>query len=254
MQHVDIPNESECIMPILSHLQELRQRCIISAVALVIGFCMALYWYDEIIDFLFKPFLQLDLTGSANSDVLYVNTIVEGFLVKIKIAAFTGFILSSPVHIFQIVRFVFPGLLRKEKQVILTTLVCSFVLVVGSFYYTYYSIIPLSIAFLTGHGFIPKNTGILLNFGSNIFYILQFILTAIVVFQVPIILEVLMILNVIQRKTLYAYGKYLVVLFFIIAAILSPPDFLSQIGLALPMTILFYGTLLIAKIFRFGEE
>lgn len=243
--------QTDDTMPLLLHLQELRKRLLISAVALAIGFCIALVFYNSIMEFLMKPLLQL--TDGIGDDVLYVNTIAEGFVVQLKISLLVGFILSIPIHSFNILRFVFPGLVTKEKQIISTTLVCSFILVVGSFYYSYYTIIPVSIAFLTGNGFIPSNTGMLLSFGGNIFYILQFMLMAIIVFQMPIVIEVLMILNLVERKTLFALGKYLVVVFFIIAALLSPPDFITQIGLALPMTVLFYLTLGIAKIFKFGE-
>jgi len=245
-------HENENIMPILLHLKELRQRLFFSITALLIGFCIAMGLYDYIIDFLFKPFMQLS-DNTSMEEVLYVNTIAEGLIVQLKVSMFSGLIISSPIHIYNIIRFILPGLLKKEKQILSTTLFCSFLLVIGSFYYTYYTIIPISISFLTGHGFIPENTGILLNFSSNIFYILQFIFMAVLVFQLPVILELLMILNVIERKTLFNMGKYLVVLFFFVAAILSPPDFVTQIGLALPMTVLFYLTLLIAKIFKFGE-
>lgn len=244
----------ESIMPLLSHLKELRSKLIISSISLVIGFFVSLYFYDGIIDFLYKPFLQLSSSSTVGDDVLFVNSIAEGLIVQIKISALSGFILSMPVHVFNLLRFIFPGLLKKEKQVLTATILCSFFLILGSFYYTYYTIIPVSIAFLTGHGFIPDNTGLLLSFSSNIFYILQFIMTAVVVFQLPIVLEVLMILNLIDRKTLFHMGRYLVVLFFFISAIISPPDFITQIALALPMTLLFFMTLLIAKIFKFGEE
>jgi sec-independent protein translocase protein TatC len=244
----------ESVMPLLAHLKELRTKIIISTIAIVVGFFVSLYFYDGIIDFLYKPFMQLSSSTNVGDDVLFVNSIAEGLVVQIKISALSGFILSLPVHVFNLLRFIFPGLLKKEKQVISATIICSFFLILGSFYYTYYTIIPVSIAFLTGHGFIPDNTGLLLSFSSNIFYILQFIMTAVVVFQLPIILEVLMIMNVIYRKTLFHMGRYLVVLFFFVAAIISPPDFITQIALALPMTILFFMTLLIAKIFKFGEE
>lgn len=248
---IENPKETEK-MPLLSHLNELRRNIIISGVALLIGFIAALFLYDYIIEYLFTPLLQL--TSDAEGKVLYINTIVEGFLVRLKISALTGFIISSPVHLFNILRFIFPGLVRKEKQVILLTLMSSFVFIVGSFFYSYYTIIPISITFLTGKGFIPDNTGILLSFGGNIFYILQFILMALAVFQLPIILEILLILNVVKRKTLFKIGRYVVVLCFLISAFITPPDFITQVGLALPMAVLYYLTILIAKIFRFGED
>lgn len=239
-------------MPLLSHLTELRRCLIISIFALLIGFVIALFLYNHIIEFLFSPLLVL--TDSAKGDVLYINTFIEGFLVRLKISALAGFILSSPVHLFNLLYFIFPGLLPNEKRIIIITLTASFIFIIASIFYSYYSIIPASIAFLTGKGFIPDNTGILLSFGKNIFYILQFMIMALVVFQLPIVLETLLVLNVVKRKILLKFGRYIIVLLFFTAAIITPPDFLTQIGLALPMTGLYYLTILIAKIFKFGEE
>lgn len=242
---------AEAQMPILSHLKELRRSLIISGIALAVGFVIAIGLYDVIMDFLFEPLLQL--SGGSDGKVLYINTLAEGFLVRLKISGLAGLILSLPVHLFNILHFAFPGLVKKERQIIIITLICSFIFVVGGFFYSYYSIIPVSVVFLTGKGFIPENTGVLLSFGGNIFYILQFILMTLVVFQMPVLLEILMVLNVVKRKVLFKMGRYMIVLFFLIAALITPPDFITQVGLALPMTVLFYLTILIAKIFKFGE-
>ena len=239
-------------MPLMSHLTELRRCLIISLIALVIGFIFAISLYDYIMEFLFAPLLVL--AESSEGDVLYINTFIEGFLVRLKISALTGFILSSPVHLFNILYFIFPGLIKKEKRIITITLISSFVFIIGSFFYSYYSIIPVSIVFLTGKGFIPENTGMLLSFGGNIFYILQFMFMALVVFQMPIVLEMLLVLNMVKRRTLLKFGKYIIVLFFLLSALITPPDFVTQVGLALPMTVLYYLTILIAKIFKFGED
>ncbi|MDC7246113.1 MAG: twin-arginine translocase subunit TatC [Sphaerochaetaceae bacterium] len=244
-------NEEEDVMPILSHLAELRRCVIISIIALLVGFVVAWSFYDIIIDFLFMPLTDLVEEGE---DILYVNTFTEAFLVQMKISALAGLIISSPVHVVNILSFIFPGLVKKEKQVILIILFTSFFFIIASFFYSYYSIIPVMITFLTSSGFIPKNTGMLLNFGGNIFYILQFMLMALVVFQLPIVLEMLLMMDVVKRKSLLKSGRYVVVLFFIVAAIITPPDFITQIGLALPMTALYFLTILIAKIFGFGEE
>jgi sec-independent protein translocase protein TatC len=224
----------------------------ISGVAMFVGFAIALFLYEQVVSFLYTPLLQL--ASSTDEAVLYVNSIAEGFVVRLKLSALVGFILSMPVHLYNILHFVFPGLRKNEKRVISLALLGSFVLAVGSFFYSYYTILPVAIAFLTGQGFIPENTGILLSFSGNIYYILQFTLMAIVVFQLPVVLEALLILNVVERKRLLGLGKYLIVLFFLISAIITPPDFVTQIALALPMTVLFYLTILIAKIFGFGEK
>lgn len=249
---VDMNTSASVQMPLLSHMKELRRCLIISGIAMTAGFGIAIGLYDMIMTFLFEPLLHLD--GGSGEEVLYINTIAEGFLVRLKISALAGFIISLPVHLFNILYFVFPGLVKRERQIITMTLIFSFLFVIGGFFYSYYTIIPVSVVFLTGSGFIPENTGMLLSFGGNIFYILQFILMTLVVFQLPIILEILLVLNVVQRKALFKMGRYMVVLFFLISALLTPPDFVTQIGLALPMTVLFYLTILVAKIFKFGER
>lgn len=238
-------------MTILSHLMELRRCLIISGIALVVGFFFALPFYEKIIEFFCKP-----IQGLSYSDgkVLYINTITEGFFVKLKLSIMVGFFLSSPVHILNILSFVLPGLLKREKQILFSAMLSSIIFMIGGFLYSYNTIIPISVIFLTKKGFIPENTGILLNFSSYIFYMLQFIMATILIFQIPIVLEILLMLNVVKRKTLFYYGRYVIVLIFFISALLTPPDFISQIALALPMTLLYYLTLVIAKIFKFGEN
>jgi sec-independent protein translocase protein TatC len=249
-EQVNLENTAE--MPLLSHLKELRNCVIISLIGLIVGFIIALALYNYILDFLFKPLLVL--SPSAEGNILFINSFAEGFIVRIKISALVGIILSSPVLLFNLLHFIFPGLHSKEKHIIILALVCSFIFILASFFYSYYSILPVTITYLTGKGFIPKNTGMLLNFGKNLFYILQFMLSALVVFQMPIILELFLILGLIKRKTLIAWGRYVIVLCFLIAAILTPPDFITQISLALPMSLLYYLAILVAKIFKFGDE
>lgn len=239
-------------MPLLSHLTEMRNRLIISVIALLACFVISLFLYDFIMEVLLKPLLVL--TSPVDDNVLYINTIFEGFVVRLKIAGISAVIISTPVHFFNLIRFVFPGLHKKEKQVISITLIFSFIFAILSFFYSYFTILPVSIQFLTSQGFIPENTGMILNFGGNISYILQFMMVALLVFQIPIILEVLLILNLISRKVLLKYGRYIVVLFFIMSAVLTPPDFVTQLGIAIPLSVLYYITILVAKIFRFGEE
>jgi sec-independent protein translocase protein TatC len=239
-------------MPLLSHLVELRRYVILSLVELLLGFVLALVLYDQILEFLFRPLLVL--TPSADGDILFVNSFAEGFMVRLKISALAGLIATLPLHLFNILRFVFPGLHAREKRILLVVLACSFLFAVASFFYSYCSILPVTISYLTGKGFIPENTGMLLNFGGNLFYILQFMLSTLLVFQMPIVLELFLILGVVRRRTLVVAGRYVIVLCFLVAAVITPPDVITQISLALPMALLYYLTILVARIFRFGEE
>lgn len=193
----------------------------------------------------------MEIRGS--NDLLFVNTIFEGFLIKIKVSILAGLILSLPIHFYNLIRFIFPGLTAKEKKVVLLSLISSLVLIGVSAYYGYFKLIPVSFKFLTTSGFIPKKVGMLLNYGKNIFYVFRFLLVTMILFQIPIILELLLAMNMVNRRAVLKASRFVIVGIFALAAILTPPDFVSQIGVALPLIAFFFLTILIAKLFKFGE-
>ena len=239
-------------MTFFDHLRELRLRIITSLIAVLIGSVIAFIFFDTIISKLYRPFLPLD-TAQLQS-TLFINTLFEGFLTKIKVSVISGIVLSFPIHLYNVIRFIFPGLNQKERKIIALSLAASFVLIVFSVYYSYFEIIPLSVRFLTSKQFIPANVGILLNYDKNIFYILQFILITLIVFQIPIILELLLIMNVVQRRQLLRVSRYVIIAIFVLSAVITPPDFISQLTISTPLILMFFLTILIARIFHFGEE
>lgn len=237
----------------LEHLGELRRRLISSLIAILLAAVLCFLFYDVVFRFFFAPFETLqgpEFTGKT----LFINSLFEGFLTKLKISLLTGLVLSLPVHLYNAVKFVFPGLRAKERKVVKITLIASFLLIAGSIYYGYEKIIPLSIRFLTSSGFIPSDVGLLLNYGKNIFYILQFLLIALLLFQLPLVVELCMVLNLVKRKTMLKIAKFFIFGVFLLSAVLTPPDLVSQISIALPLIFLYYLTIVIARIFRFGEE
>lgn len=239
-------------MSFIDHLRELRKRIIVSMIAILCGAVVSYIFFDYIVAFLFDPFREIEAL-SIRDEILFINTIFEGFLVRLKVAILAGVVLSLPVHVFNIIKFILPGLTSKEKKVILISLIVSFCLIVFSFYYGYFKVIPISIGFLSSSGFIPERVGLLLNYGKNIFVIFQFLLITIILFQLPIILEILMIMNVLSRRALLKASRFIVIGIFVLSAIVTPPDFVSQISLALPLVGLFFLTILVARIFNFGQ-
>ena len=239
-------------MAFLDHVRELRKKIIVSLIAVLGGTIVCYIFFQPIVNFLYRP-LQYIERLAGGKEILYVNTLFEGFLIRIKVALLAGIVFTLPVHVFNLVQFVLPGLKKKEKKVILISLLVSFVLIVFSVYYGYFKIIPISINFLSGSVFIPARVGMLLNYGKNIFYIFQFLLGTLILFQLPIVLEILMIMNVLTRKALLKSSRYLIIMIFVISALLTPPDFISQVSLALPLILLFLLAILIAKIFNFGS-
>ena len=243
---------SPALMSIVEHIQELRRRIIVSLISILIASVVSFFFYDQIISIFYNPFRNIPSFNQ--NEVLFVNTVFEGFLIKLKVSILSGIVFSFPVHVYNLIRFIFPGLKKKERQIISISLIVSFILIISSGYYGYFKVIPITLRFLTDSGFIPSGVGILLNFGKNIFYIFQYLLVSLLLFQLPIILEILIILKVLRIGMLLRISKFVIVGIFIISALVTPPDFISQISIALPLITLYFLTILIAKIFRFGDK
>jgi sec-independent protein translocase protein TatC len=210
-------------MSFVDHLRELRRRIIVSMIAILCTAILSYVFFDYIVALLFKPFRGIEAL-SVRDEILFINTIFEGFLVRLKVAILAGIVFSLPIHVFNIIRFVLPGLTPREKKIILVSLTVSFCLIVFSFYYGYFNVIPISISFLSSSGFIPEDAGLLLNYGKNIFVIFQFLMITVILFQLPIVLEILMIMNVLSRKVLLKASRFIVVGIFVLSAIVTPPD------------------------------
>jgi len=238
-------------LSVRQHLRELRTVILVSAAALALLSAVSYYFFDPIVDFLYAPFLAIE--GLDTEDTLFVNFLFEGFLTRLKVSVLSGFTLSIPVMLFMTVRFVLPALKKKEKRVLFLAIFTGTFLVGLGFYYGYYTILPLTVKFFTNRGFLPENVGLMLNYQRNILYIFRFILIIMVSFQFPILLEALMILNVLERKTLFKASRFVIVLVFIVAALITPPDFISQCIIAAPLILLYFLAIFVAKIFRFGE-
>lgn len=238
-------------MTILDHIDELRKRFIGSLLAFLACTIVALVFYHQIIS-LFTA--QFESIQNGMGATLFANSIAEGFLVQLKTAAIVGLIASLPVHLFNIIRFVFPGIDAKYRKVILAGLAASFVLAVFGGYLAYFRIIPFSIRFLTNSVFVPDGVGVLLNFQQGITYVLSFLLWAIITFQAPLVLEILLALNVLNRKAVLKSSRFVIVGIVVLAAVITPSvDPVSQLSIALPLVVLYFAALLFAKLFKWGE-
>lgn len=237
-------------LPILEHIRELRNVIITSLIAFAVACAVSFTLSKQIISIFTEPFTRVD---SLVEKTLVVSSIAEGFIAQLKITVIGGFIISMPVHIFGIVRFVFPGLTAREKRIVMSFLVLSLILIIAGSCMVYFRLIPLAIRFLTNPYFVPGTAGFLLNYQANIFYLLAFMLWAVLALQLPLIMEILLAMNVLKRRQVWKATRYIIVGCFILAAIVTPPDVASQIGVAIPLVCFHFLALLIAKIFKFGE-
>ena len=237
-------------MPILEHIRELRNILITSLIAYLVACVLAFTFAQQIISLFTEPFMGVT---SMVDTTLVVSSIVEGFVAQIRMTFIAGFIISLPVHIFGIIRFIFPALAVREKRILLVFLIVSLIVIVTGAYFVYFMLVPLVVTFLTNEFFVPASVGFILNYQANIFYLLTFILAAVMAFQTPLIMEVLLILNIIKRKQVWKAMRFIIVGIFILSALVTPPDLISLFGVALPLIVFFFLALFIAKIFKFGE-
>ncbi len=237
----------------LSHLKELKRRILICALTTLVTSIIGYIFHTTIIEFLSQPIAILSKITHSET-MFYVTTVFEGFMVRIKFALLTGCVLSSPIYLYHILSFILPGLHKKERRLIQYSLLASSILAIFGFYLCYFKLIPYSIQFLMSLDYIPKNVGILLQYNQSISFVFEFILWTMVIFQFPIILEILLYLNILSRHTLMKYSRFVIVSIVITAGAITPgPDITSQIGVAIPMIAFYYLTILIAKLFKFGE-
>jgi sec-independent protein translocase protein TatC len=161
-----------------------------------------------------------------------------------------GAILTIPLGIFQIIAFTFPGLRRAEKRGLIGITVASTVLLIVGSAYGYSSILPISIEFLTSADFSPTGVGRILRYSDYIEFFLQFLLAFGISFQMPVIVIFLVKAHVLTVKQLLSMSKLVVIVIFIVAAIITPPDVISQLAVAIPMLLLYFLSVLLAAILR----
>ena len=241
-------------MPFLEHIHELRQLLILSAAGLAVCTALCFLWHDLIIGFLSQPFDQLQRAFGHHENAQFVmSSILEGFMVKIKVAFYSGVILSFPLHVYGMLRFIFPGLTQTEKRVIVWFLIISTVLALTGSYFAYVYLLPITVSFLSGSAFVPDHVEFLLNYHKSIFYVFQILLITLLVFQFPVVLELLLMFNILTRKFLLNSSRYFIVGIFVLSAVVTPPDFISQLFIAVPLVVLYFLAIMVAKILGFGE-
>lgn len=237
-------------MPVIEHIRVLRNSIFRSLAAFIIACVVSFIFSNSFIELFTSQFK--DVTSVVNQ-TLVVSSVAEGFVAQLKMSVIAGFMLSLPIMVFELVKFIFPGLTKRERKILIFFLISSLVLIVIGAYLAYFRIVPLAVRFLTNPYFVPKGVGFMLNYQENIFYVLSFILWSVLALQTPLLMEILLIMNVLKRKQVLKASRYIIVGIFILAAIITPPDFVSQLGVAIPLMAFYFLALLFAKIFKFGE-
>ena len=233
--------------PLLDHLIELRTRLLRAFMALAVAFAVCFYFADEIFGFLVRP---LTAAFPAGEGRLIYTKLYEAFFVEIKVALFAAFFLSFPIIANQLWAFVAPGLYAKEKRAFLPFLIATPVLFTLGAAMAYFVVMPTAFSWFLG--FEGERGGLQLEAlpgtGDYLSLVMQFILAFGISFLLPVLLMLLNRAGIVTRDQLVGARRYVVVGVFILAALITPPDIVSQLLLATPLLLLFEGSLILMRI------
>ncbi len=231
--------------PFVAHLIELRDRLIKALVAVVVAGAVLAIWPGPaaLYDFLAAP-LTATLPEGAH---LIATSVISPFIVPLKILLMTAFLLALPVVLYQLWAFVAPGLYSHEKKLVLPLVVSSTVLFFIGVAFCYFFVFGQVFKFI--QGFAPKSITAAPDIEAYLSFVLTMFLAFGLAFEVPIVVVVLARMGLVPIDKLKAFRSYFIVLAFIIAAVVTPPDVVSQLALAIPMCLLYEIGIWAAQVF-----
>lgn len=225
--------------PLLDHLIELRKRLLRSVVALSVAFGIAFNFADRIFGFLVQPLVKA-FGGETGAKLIYTK-LYEAFFVEIKVALFAAFFFAFPVIANQIWLFVAPGLYRNEKRAFLPFLIATPLLFTMGAALAYYVVMPTVFTFLLGFqttaAGIPQEALPAMN--DYLSFVMNLIFAFGLCFLLPVLLMLLARVGIVTVDQLRQFRRYAIVAAFVVAAVITPPDVVSQLLLAIPMIILY---------------
>jgi sec-independent protein translocase protein TatC len=221
--------------PLLDHLIELRRRLLWSFASFAVSFGVCLYFARPIFGFLVQPLLR------AGQDRLIYTAVFEAFFVEIKVAFFAGLMLSFPIIANQLWQFVAPGLYRREKRALLPFLLLTPFLFLSGAAIAYYFAMPIALHFLLSYqgDLGGVRTEALPAIGNYLSFAMHIIFGFGVAFLLPVLLMLLERAGLVSRAQLKRGRRYAIVISFAVAAVLTPPDAISMLLLAVPLVLLY---------------
>ena len=226
----------------VSHLVELRKRLINSFIFLFIFFIGSYFFSEHLYGFLVEPYAKAVKESGIERRLIF-TALQETFLTYLKVSFFAAFFVTCPYILIQIWKFIAPGLYKHEKKAIVPYLILTPILFFLGGMLVYYLIMPLAIKFFLSFESTGVSTGLPIQLEAKVNEYLSLVMKLIfafgISFQLPVVLSLLARVGIVNAKFLKERRKYVVVMIFAAAAILTPPDPITQIGLAIPLLILY---------------
>ena len=234
----------------VDHLTELRSRLVKSFIYLFICFIISYFFSENIYRFLVEPYAEAVRNDETNRRLIF-TALHETFITYLKVAFFAAIFVTSPIILTQIWKFVAPGLYKDEKRALLPYLIATPTLFLLGGMLVYYLVMPLAIKFFLSFETSSQVTSLPIQLEAKVNEYLSLIMRLIfafgISFQLPVLLSLLARVGFIDSEYLKKRRKYVVVIIFAVAALLTPPDPITQIGLGIPLLILYELSILSVK-------
>jgi len=230
-------------LPFTSHLEELRKRLITSFIAIGVGFVVSFGFKERLFNILVQPLIKVMKDGKT----LIYTGLPEAFFTYLKVSLLTGLIVASPILLYQFWMFVAPGLYQKERRLMVPIVILSSFFFIGGALFGYFVVFPWGFKFFMG--FATETIRPLPSMKEYFGFSAKLLLAFGLVFELPLVLTFMAKLGIVSVDFLKKNRKYALLLFFAGAAILTPPDVITQVLMALPLMVLYEISIIGAKIF-----
>ena len=230
-------------LPFTAHLEELRKRLIVCFIAVAVGFVVSYGFKEKLFDILVQPLIS----AMQADDRLIFTGLPEAFFTYLKVSFLSGLILAAPVIIYEFWMFVSPGLYRREKRLLIPVIFLSTVFFVGGALFGYFVVFPYGFQFFLG--FATDRIRPLPSMKEYLSFASKLLLAFGLVFELPLALTFMARLGIVSVDFLKKNRKYAILIFFAGAAILTPPDVVTQVMMALPLMLLYEISIVGARLF-----
>lgn len=225
----------------IAHLIELRTRLLNSVVALLVVFVCLFPWASDLYALLAQPLLAKLPKGGQ----MIATDVTTPFFVPLKVAMMTAFMIALPYILYQAWRFVAPGLYAHEKRLVVPLIVASTLLFFCGMSFAYFAVFPIVFGFITASA--PLGVAVMTDIDKYLSFVLSMFVAFGVTFQVPVVVVVLVRMGVVTVEKLREIRPYVVVGAFVMGAIFTPPDVVSQFMLAMPLWLLYEAGIVVAN-------